>query len=282
MFFEQIALPLKTFGQKLISLGGPAPIAKLNQVVVLFDASVFRYPSTFSFAFRLWYKIMYFVLSRTARRLVTISDFSALEISSVLGISKSRFAVATCGADHAEKVKSESPGLSLPERFVVCIGTIAPRKNLIPVIQALSSRGIKTVVVGAVGNPRVFSAAQSSLNLENLTFAGRLSDSEVTWLLERAEALVFPSLYEGFGLPLLEAQVAGCPVVSSNAASMPEVLRDSGLLFDPKDPEAAVAQVMRIIDDRGLREKLVKAGKENVARYRWADTARTILAAAKL
>jgi glycosyltransferase involved in cell wall biosynthesis len=277
MLFEQIALPLSTVGTHLINLGGPAPLIRRNQSVVLFDASVFRYPRTFSTAFVLWYSLLYWVLSRTARHVFTISEFSAQEIADVVHVPRSRLTIAACGADHATRGTPERPGLELPPEYVLCIGTLAARKNLLPTTQALSSSGINVVVVGAAGKSHVFGAAAGLSHApDNILIAGRLSDAEMYWLLDHAVALVFPSFYEGFGLPVVEAQMRGCPVICSDRSSLPEVTNGSALLFDPDSPQTVSTLVSQLGSDDQLRNTLVAQGYKNASRYTWRETARII------
>ena len=274
MLFEQIVLPLTTLGTHLINLSGPAPLIRRNQSVVLFDASVFRYPRTFSAGFVAWYRLLYWVLSRTARHLFTISEFSATEIAEVVRVPRLRLIVAPCGADHATRGTPERPSLNLPSDYVLCVGTLAARKNLLPTTHALSVAGTNVVVVGAAGKSKVFGAASGlSEAPANLLVAGRLSDGEVNWLIDNATALVFPSLYEGFGLPVVEAQGRGCPVICADRSSLPEITRGSALMFDPDHPEAVPRLVAELQNVAGVRESVIANGLENVKRYTWARTA---------
>lgn len=278
MLFEQLALPVMTFRKHLLNLSGPAPLLKRNQSVVLFDASPFRFPRTFSRAFVAWYKILYWTLSRTTKQPFTISEFSANEIAEVVRVPSSRLVVALCGADHAAGVTSVKPELDVPSRFVLCVGTLAERKNLTPVLRAFGSESIQTIVVGAAGSSRVF-ARTSGLGESSgtITFANRLTDAEVYWLMENATALVFPSVYEGFGLPVVEAQMRNCPVICADSSSLPEVTAGSALLFDPMKPEEAVSLVRKVETESGLRERLIDDGRRNAERFTWAGAARTIV-----
>ncbi|MEV8212697.1 glycosyltransferase family 1 protein [Leifsonia sp. NPDC077715] len=283
VLFEQLALPVLSFGKHLVNLSGPAPLLKLNQSVVLFDASTFRYRDTFSRAFALWYTILYWTLTRTAKRVFTISQFSAQEIAEVVHVPESRLTVALCGADHASASPSRKPDLEVPERFALFVGTLAERKNLAPVLRAFARSGIPAVVVGAAGSSRVFSRT-SGLGESNamVTFARRLDDEEVYWLMENATALVFPSLYEGFGLPVVEAQTRGCPVICADSSSLPEVTGESALRFDPARPEEAVTLFERLETEDGLRSRLVDLGRRNVERFTWAAAAATMVDAIRV
>ncbi|WP_166792663.1 glycosyltransferase family 4 protein [Cryobacterium algoricola] len=280
--FEQIALPWLARNHHLISVGGPAPLAKRNQTVTLFDASVFRFPDTFGKAFSMWYRFMYLVLARTAKSVVTISEFSAIEISDVTRTRRKHFTVALCGSDHYRDLAPRKPDLDIPEVFVVCVGTMALRKNLVPVSAALAEAGVNTVIVGASGKAKVFGKQRvHPAASDSLIFAGRLSDEEIAWLYEHAVALVFPSLYEGFGLPIVEAQTRRCPVVCSDEPIMHEVGGSSVLYFNSNSPSEAVARVAELRESVGLREKLIEAGVRNSARFSWDATTEIILGIAR-
>jgi glycosyltransferase involved in cell wall biosynthesis len=135
--------------------------------------------------------------------------------------------------------------------------------------------------VGARGDGRVFADAGAA-RWTHATFAGRLTDDELGWLYEAATALVFPSVYEGFGIPVVEAQRRGCPVVALRTGPLPEVAGDGAVLCDPARPEGLVEAVRRVATDPGHRADLVAAGRRNAERYTWdrsTDLLETALAA---
>lgn len=280
--FEQLALPWRARGSMLLNLAGPAPMVKRDQLVVMHDVTPARFPRTFSRRFVLWYSLLYRVLARRARHLATVSEFSRGELAEVLGIDPARFAIAPNGHEHALSARAEARDITLTadlavhttEDYVLCVGNLTPSKNLAPVTRALADAGIPVVVVGAAGSRRVF-AEESPLQRPGIHLAGRLSDGELALLLRNARALVFPSLYEGFGLPLVEAQALECPVIASDRASIPEVAGEGAVYFDPTRPEDAVARVQAL--DAGERRRLVASGRRNVARFSWDRTAEILL-----
>lgn len=271
--FEQLELPLRARGTTLLNLAGAAPLVKGDQLVVMHDAAPARFPATFSRRFVAWYSVMNRVLSRRARHLATVSEFSRRELADVLGVD--RFTVAPNGHEHLLAAPA-APAPPADERgaYVLCVGNLTPNKNLVPVVTALAGAGIRVVVVGAGGASSVY-AQEAGLDIPGVELAGRVSDHELADLLRGATALVFPSLYEGFGLPIVEAQALGCPVIASDRASIPEVAGDGALYFDALDPAQAVALVRSL--DAGTREGLVQRGHANVARYTWDATAMTLL-----
>jgi glycosyltransferase involved in cell wall biosynthesis len=278
--FEQLALPRIARRAMLLNLAGPAPLVKRDQLVVMHDVTPARFPRTFSRRFVLWYSFLYRVLARRARHLATVSEFSRGELAEVLGVDPARFALAPNGHEHALAARADaddvvlSPDLAATDDYVLCVGNLTPSKNLAPVTRALADAGIPVVVVGATGNRRVF-AHEAPLDGPGIRLAGRLSDGELALLLRNARALVFPSLYEGFGLPLVEAQALDCPVIASDRASIPEVAGAGAMYFDPTRPEDAVARVRAL--DAEQRRRLVESGRVNVTRFSWDRTASILL-----
>ncbi len=275
--FEQLALPWMARGTMLLNLAGAAPLVAREQLVVMHDATPARFPTTFSRAFVLWYSIMNRVLSRRSRQLSTVSEFSRTELSDVLGVPADRFTVTPNGAGHLPLVPGiENADLEarMTDPYIVCVGNLTPNKNLAPVTTALARAGRNVIVVGAGGTNRVY-AQQSGLDEPGIWLAGRLDDAELALVISRAEALVFPSLYEGFGLPIVEAQALGCPVIASDRTSVPEVAGDGALYFDPSDPQQAV-DLVRGLDAAG-RQQLIARGYRNAARFSWDATAASIV-----
>lgn len=283
--FEQLALPWRARRAMLLNLAGPAPLVTRDQLVVMHDVTPERFPGTFSRRFVLWYRVMYRVLARRARHLATVSEFSRGELAEVLGVDAGRFAIAPNGHEHALAVRAEADEVrfggaivrATAEPYVLFIGNLTPSKNLAPTARAFARAGVPVVVVGAAGARRVF-VAESGLDVSGVHLAGRLTDAELARLLRGARALVFPSLYEGFGLPIVEAQALGCPIIASDRASIPEVAGDGAVLYDPTRPDDAVALLGQL--DPAAREALVRRGHANVTRFTWDRTAATLLAMA--
>jgi len=221
--------------------------------------------------FTRWYRLLYRTARYRSEQLFTISRFSRDELAEVLRIEPARLHVIPCGADHLpDPTGRYTAPISTP--YVVMIGSLTERKNLSGPLTEFARRGIRTAVVGAGGRSSVF--AHSGIpDDEHIVPLGRLDDAEIVDLLAGATAMVFPSLYEGFGLPIVEAQRVGCPVVCANSSSLPEAAGDGALFFDPNYPSAAADEVESLLVDAHLRTHLQARGYANVIPRSWESSA---------
>ncbi|MGQ9409812.1 glycosyltransferase [Mycolicibacterium gilvum] len=276
VIFEQLALPWLARGMHLYSMAGPAPVLKWNQTVVMHDATPFRYPKTFRRAFVLWYWLMYGVLSRTAERVLTVSSFSRRELAQTLKVSQERFDLAPCGSDHIEDENGEETGSPLPfsaHSFALIVGNLAPHKNVDAASSALAAAGLPVVVVGA--RQQVFRPSATSSS-QTIRFVGRVDDAGLRQLYRAAAVLVAPSLYEGFGIPIVEAGRLGCPSVFALGSAMTEVAGEGGLGFQSKDMAECVTLVKKVVDDPSYRQRLSVKAQANAQRFSWDRTAQVI------
>ncbi|MCQ1957269.1 glycosyltransferase family 4 protein [Arthrobacter sp. zg-Y826] len=277
ILFEQLALPLLTFGSLLVNLGGPAPILKRKQIVTMHDASFVRLPETYSRRFVLWYKFLYRSVAKSARQILTVSRFSAGELAEFLNIPVSELRVVPNGSDHMDDLPTRRPDLNIKEDqpYALCVGTLAKHKNLKPVVDKLRDAGVTVVIVGAAGSSRVFQS-EGGVSDDRVIVAGRIDDAELKWLYSHATALVFPSLYEGFGLPIVEAQRCGCAVISSDRASLTEVGGSGAVYFPAGSPSTAAEIYDRIQSDQDFRTNLVAEGHRNADRFAWDASASSL------
>jgi len=282
--FEQLELPrLLRPDETLVGLGNTGPLALgARQAVVIHDAGAFDTPESYSTAFRLWYRALQRGLAWRGARLLTVSAFSRGRIAAALRVDPARIAVLLEGGEHILREPADTAVLGrhglARHGFVLAVGTAAIHKNLgaLGAVAALcDARGLVLGVAGAT-DAAVFQAAGLPAGVRAL---GRVTDAELRALYEAALCLVFPSRYEGFGLPPLEAMVCGCAVVAAQAGAVPEVCGDAALWFDPAQPASAAAAIARLLDEPGLREALVAAGHQRAARYTWNAAADALLGA---
>lgn len=276
--WEQIELPSAARGAWLVSLCNTGPLVVRDQIVAIHDASVFFAPAGYTPLFRLWYRFMHRRLARTAAHIVTDSIFSQKELERACRPGPSRSTVIPLGADHVVRRESDQSILvrhNLHERpFVLAVGTLNPNKNisaLAVTARRLEERGMALVVAGGA-NARIFGQSRTAVPSSTI-YLGYVTDAQLRALYEKAVCLVFPSRYEGFGLPPLESMRCGCPVVASKAASVPEVCGDAASYINPDDPEEIADKVLSVASDEGLRVRLQSAGRIRAREFRWESTA---------
>lgn len=277
--WEQAALPLAWRG-RLLNLGNTAPLARGDQIVCLHDANVFTMPESYGKAFRQTYQYLQPRLARRASCVATVSAASARSLGRHLGLDPGGIVVLPNGHEHAldwvpdAAVVAPAALAGRGERpFVLAVGSRARHKNLKllgAIAPSLAAQGIDVVVAG--GGGAIF-ATHDEAAPEGVIEVGRVEDADLAWLMDRALCLAFPSYTEGFGLPIIEAMARGCPVVSSDRASMPEVCGDAALMASPDDPAGWVRAITSIAGSGTLRQDLVGRGRDNVARFRWSDSA---------
>jgi len=190
-------------------------------------------------------------------------------------------------AEHsAEDVSDTLTRLGLAPGFILFVGTLSPRKNVKTVLEAFEflvrEAGLEArlVLAGARGwlADDLFASIANSAARDLVVHLSDLSDSEMAHLYSAAGVLVIPSLYEGFGLPALEAMHCGCPVIASNRSSLPEVVGEAGMLLDPADAIAWADNIKRVLQDGAERRRMVKLGKQQAEKFSWSKTAAETLA----
>jgi glycosyltransferase involved in cell wall biosynthesis len=279
--WEQTELPGAARGGILVNLGNTAPVlAGRRQVVVIHDAGVFDTPESYSFRFRTWYKMLQRWLVRTGVQIVTVSEFSRQRITARLGLDPARIAVMYEGADHILRVP---PDLGTLERhglrrrkFVLVVSSRVAHKNLEGLHEAaaaLERRGMVIAVAGG-SNSDVFRDVLSSRFAERQL--GRVSDAELRMLYENATCLLFPSRYEGFGLPPVEAMACNCPVLAARGGAVEEICADGALYFNNGSGRMISETVERLLDEDGLSDALRIRGRARAAALSWDASARAL------
>jgi glycosyltransferase involved in cell wall biosynthesis len=285
-YWEQFCLPAEVRGSLLVNLAGTAPLLLRKQFCMIHDAAVFDCPRAYTLIFRSWYRLLFTVLSRSATQLFTVSDFSRRRLIKVLGRPAERLEVISNGGDHLDGIAPDEGCLSRygleAGNYWLVVGGANPNKNLAAVRAAFAGLarpvGAKLVVVGGL-NRSVFGDASAEVFSagDAVVITGPIDDATLKALYQSAIALIFASLYEGFGLPPLEAMSCGCPVLASNVAAMPEVCGDAALYFDPRHVNAISAAMQQLIDEPLLRKRLVAAGQVQVKGFSWKASAQRLL-----
>ncbi|RQR48770.1 glycosyltransferase family 1 protein [Burkholderia sp. Bp9126] len=284
--WEQFALPFAIGERTLLSLCNMGPLFSTRQVLMVHDVAVYDLPENYSWKYRLWYRVAYSILRRRVRHIVTVSEFSKQRIIERLNIAESRISVIQNGVDHFDRIVSDTRILSRLNlrngNFVLIVGSLSVGKNLARVLAAVEqlsgSHDWQFVVVGGC-DLRVFnSKAKSDFDLsKGIVTAGFVSDGELKALYEHAGCFLFPSLYEGFGLPPLEAMYCGCPVIASREAALPEVCGDAAMYCDAWSVDDIAVKVTQMMTDHAMRESLRARGHARARDFRWDRSARQLL-----
>ena len=261
------------------------PVVSCPTVVSVHDLSYLAYPQSVSPRVRLMLSTLVPMSVRRAARVIAISAFTRQDLVTRYGIVEEKISVIHLAAGPAFRVLDDAGRQRLPEGvsepYVLAVGNLEPRKNLARLIEAFAAvarePGVsaKLVLVGKSKGQTASLArlvAQHGLR-ERVVFTGFVDEDQLVLLYNRAALFIYPSLYEGFGLPPLEAMACGCPVVASNVTAIPEVLGDAALLVDPTSV-SAMAEAMRDVLKRDeLARDLRARGLRQVARYSWAHAA---------
>jgi glycosyltransferase involved in cell wall biosynthesis len=282
--FEQVRLPSQVARDGidvLHSLGYVGPLrTPCAHVVTVHDLIYVGFAEHMAASRRLVLKVMVRLTARRADRVITVSQSSRQQILDDIGLAPSDVVVI-----------SEAPRPGLDERgdaplpaeveppYVLALGSVSPSKNLPRLVRAFSGTAASSthqlVLVGRLPADDELDTEVERCSIgSSVLRTGYVSDQTMVSLLQHAAVFAFPSLYEGFGLPVLDAQLAGVPVVCSSAASLPEVAGNGALLFDPLSVSEIAAAIDTVVSDPDTRSKLIEAGRANVARYSWARCAR--------
>ena len=279
--WDQIDLARAARTGPLISLANSGPIFHHDQRVVIHDAQVFRHPEFFDRKYAFFHRRLGRLLAARAK-LSTVSEFSRRELADVLALPANRMEVYPNSAEHLAGLTADLSILSRlqlnPGHFFLAVGSLKKNKNIRLAINAAQSLGrpdYPLVVVGAE-NERVFGHEDLAAD-QHVIFAGRLSDECLAALYQHATAFVFPSLYEGFGVPPLEAMLFGCPVIASDIGPARETCGDAAWYFSPTDASELSALMKARIGKGALSETERRQQLERLSRYSWRSSALALL-----
>ena len=264
------------------------PRVKGKVITVIYDMTYLRFPETMNESnLRRIRKDIDYSVARSDR-IVTISEFSKSEIHELLQVPEEKIdvvysapSIATGAADFQmvqERLKIQKP-------YLLYVGTIEPRKNLIRLIQAFDwlkrEKQIPHQLILAGGGgwktEEIHQAAEAAQFGREIQFTGYLSSEEKNALYQNGDAMVFPSLYEGFGMPPLEAMLFGCPVICSDAASLPEIVGEAAELVDPLDVQAIADGIWHVLSNRDYRRSLIEKGAQQALRFSWDRSAEKMI-----
>lgn len=266
----------------LPSASGPVR-GKLPTVVTIHDLSVLHSPRDFRPWFRQYARVVIPRLARRAARVITVSEATRRDVLERFGLPDERVVAIPNGVDAVTPQAPDGDTENLPERFVLSVGALEPRKNLGRLFEAIrllaerpGTSDIALVHAGAYGwlAGGIVRAAHSSALRDRIRLLGYVPEERLASLYAEARLLAYPSLLEGFGFPVLEAMARGCPVVTSDRSSLPEVAGDAAVLVDPESVEDIAEGIARVWEDDRLAADLRSRGFERARLFSWERTAR--------
>lgn len=277
--WEQYDLPLflkKKGNPLLLGLCSTGPLLYKNQIVTIHDLA-FLNSSWHSFAFRNSYKTFLPILANKSKHVLTVSEFSKSELKQHFGIPEEKITVIY----NAPFKVSESNNLTaplLPEKpYILSVGSIDPRKNLKRLIKAfckLNNPDILLLLIGA--NNQIFTKDKELYELlennKNIALLGYKTDAELKYYYENALFFIYPALYEGFGLPPIEAMSFGCPVIVSERTSLPEVCGKAALYCDPENIDDIHEKISYLLANHSIRNSMIEPGRLQAAKFSWEQS----------
>lgn len=277
------------FGKKPDALFVPAHTLPLvnpqNAVVTVHDIGFERFPEAYSWADKLYHRISIRIIKRAARKIITVSEFSKKELQEVYNIPASKIAVVYNGF---EPIRDKNLELSdeLKQKingpYLFFIGRLEEKKNVARIVEAfaqLPRTDLKLVLAGkpGFGFERIEKIIAENNLQEQVIILGWTDQAQIPALFANAKIFVFPSLYEGFGIPVLEAMDVQCPVLTSSTSSLPEVAGNSAHLVNPENVQEIVTGLQKILQDENYRAELVARGLEQVKKFSWEKCAQETL-----
>ncbi len=293
-FERSLPAVLKRIGASVfISTDGYGSLrARIPQLLVIHDLAFEHFDDHHSFMVRRFLRNYTPLYAQKAARLVTVSEFSKNDIATRYHVPFDKIDVVYNGVNELYKPANEATIKQVKDKYtggndyLVYAGSIHPRKNVARLLQAFDEfrkqhkRPIKLLLVGGKGwkTGEVFNVLGQMKHRDDVILTGHLSAKQLAPVTASAKAMMYTSLFEGFGIPIIEAMRCGVPVVTSNTSSMPEVAGDAALIVDPYNVNAIAEAMQQVLTDDDLREQLVTKGLQRAAQFNWDTSARELWA----
>jgi len=278
-FWEQCVLPFFFVGKKdyiVLSFTGLGSILIRNKIMTVHDLSFLFNRSWFSKAYYWWYKLMTPLAIKSSKDIITVSQYSKQEILRFYPFIQEDKISVIYGAIDNDRFYIKKVASPNADRFALAVSSLDPRKNFPMLIKAFKGiEGCQLLIVGK--HNRVFSEQENEQS-DNIRFLGRVSDDELLRLYNQAECLIFPSIYEGFGLPLLEAMACECPVLVSDIPVFKEVCGEAAVYFNPHDQKNIHDTIIQYLNSPAKeKETMREKGLQMIKRFSWTDSAKRII-----
>ncbi|QIB75514.1 glycosyltransferase family 4 protein [Halogeometricum borinquense] len=285
LLWERIILPQQTSKHDVDVLfcpNGNAPVTEIECPVVMCIHDVNAAKGWSSGVHQMYRRVAVPHGAKKADTIVTVSQFSKSEITNHLDIPAEKIEVVYNGINQLYLSEDSGTSLELPDDYILFVGSMNPRKNIRRVIESFVKlkKGPdithKLVIIGP-NNKTIFKNVDIA-ERDDIVTPGFVTEQELKYAYKNASVFVFPSLYEGFGLPPLEALASGTPVVASNTTSLGEILNKGSLLVNPKESDEIASAILQVLEDETLRSKLKAEGKELAAEYTWEKASQQLYA----
>ena len=272
-------------GEKvLVCFTGLGPLLVRKKIMTIHDLAFMANPDWYSRPYRTWYRMMTPLCASTSMKILTVSEFSKSEIMRRLSMDDEKIRViynAVSSRFHASESSRRNAGEVTGEKYILAVSSIDPRKNFSMLLKAFSlieDKNIKLYIVG--GQAHIYSTSIKELcdNIptDRIKWLGRITDSELKEYYMNACCFIYPSLYEGFGIPPLEAMACGTPTIVSDIPPLREVCSNASLYICPLDTEDIARKIMLLVSDIELRERLRIAGYNQYKRFTWKNSANAV------
>lgn len=296
VWWEQMVLPRNLERRRVDVFHGPFMVTPLLKrcayVTTIHDMCCFITPDRQPLAWGSYMRILIPQVARRADRIIAVSESTKRDIGQLLRIADDKITVIHHGVEDRFHPIEEGTYLEevrkkylLPDKFILFVGWVSPFKNLQTLIEAYKlvpqiKDEYGLVLAGSLQwrHPALFQQVKDSRLEKNVYFPGYVSDDDLPGLYNLASVVIQPSVYEGFGFPMLEAMACGKPVIAANTSSLPEIVGAAGLLIDPTDPKALANAIEEVLGNTQLQQSLSERGRRRARAFTWESTARNTLA----
>ena len=261
---------------------GPFRLRKeIKRVTMIHDLTPILFPEYHSFSSYIAHKLLLKGIIKRADHVIVNSKHTQSDLAEWSPVSRNKSKVVHLAPLTKLPTNNDLPVIE--GRYILTVGTIEPRKNHLQLIEAfenLRNSRIKLVIAGSIGwkSKKIVTRIKNSTKKDSIKLMGRVSNKTLANLYQNAEMMVYPSYYEGFGLPVLEAMSCGTPVIVSNVSSLPEIIGTSGLTFPPNNQDQLVEKINQLLDNESLVQALSKKSLQQAAKFSWDKTAKETLA----